>query len=124
MEHVEPVAKRLLEEQGLLARLTRLGVLNLGRLPPLPGAPDPERCPGGMRMEDLLFGGDPAPIPTADAAALAAWPMPRLRRLVAPGAALGGLRALLNAPWAAGLEELGLPGLCYAAGEGALGAGE
>jgi hypothetical protein len=117
------VMRRLYEERGLLARLTRLKVLGWGPLElPLPSVPHPEQCPGGMRMEDLQVGEDePTPLPAADAAALAAWPMPRLRRLALALKDLAALRALLRAPWAAGLEDLHLSGPCLRRTEGACG---
>jgi hypothetical protein len=99
------VMRRLFAERGLLARLTRLKVSDWRRLPPLPGPPDPEHCPGGMRLEDLEFEVREA---AEDAAALAAWPMPRLRRLALSMLDPAPLRALLHAPWAAGLEDLHL----------------
>jgi hypothetical protein len=117
--------QRLFEDWSLLAQLTRLMVWNFwGELPPpLPGAPDPGHSPGGMRMEDLDVGGD-VTISCADAAALAAWPMPRLRRLALseledPAA----LRPLLHAPWAAGLADLHLSQLCVQSAQGACGRG-
>jgi hypothetical protein len=103
--------RRLFEERGLLTRLTRLKVGNWHPLPPLPGPPDPERCPGGMRMEALELRAGLALTPAAAATAvtaLAAWPMPRLRRLVLSSADPAALRTLLRAPWAAGLQDLEL----------------
>jgi hypothetical protein len=117
----QPVAQRLFEERGLLARLTRLKVHDWRRLPPLPGAPYPEDCPGGMRMEDLEVRGSGPPTLAADAVALAAWPMPRLRRLVFSEVNPAALRTLLRAPWPAGLEDLDLSGACLQATEGARG---
>jgi hypothetical protein len=120
-----PVVQRLFEERGLLARLTRLKVGEWGRLSaPLPGGPGPEQCPGDMLMEDLEVGPrGVASMPAADAAALAAWPMPRLRRLVLSLACPAALRALLRAPWAAALADLDLCGSCLETAEGTFGGG-
>jgi hypothetical protein len=116
----QPVVERLFEERGLLARLTRLAVLGVHSLPPLQGAADPEHCPGDMRMEDLEVRAGFLPSPAVDAAALAAW-LPRLRRLVLPEADPAALRALLRAPWAAGLEDLHIHEPCLETAEGACG---
>jgi hypothetical protein len=103
----QPVARRLFEERGLLARLTSLKVVEMGSLPPLQAPPDPGHCPDGMRVEDLWLGGF-----EADTAALAAWPMPRLRRLALSAVGSAALRVFQHAPWAAGLQELRLTAWC------------
>jgi hypothetical protein len=109
------VVRRLFEERGLLARLTRLKVVGCERLPPLPGPPGPEHWPGGMLMEDLdVDVGDTA----ADADALAAWPMPRLRRLAFSSGEPAALGTLLRAPWAARLEDLRFSAWCFEAAKG------
>jgi hypothetical protein len=104
-QNAPAVMRRLFADRGLLPRLTRLRVFDSHRLPPLPGAPDFEHCRGGMLMEDLEF---EVRAPVADAAKLAAWPMPRLRRLALEEVDRATLRALLRAPWAAGLQDLDL----------------
>jgi hypothetical protein len=118
-----PVVQRLFEERSLLARLTLLKVNDGGSLSaPLPGPPDPVRCSGGMRMEDLEVSWGVA-MPAVDAAALAAWPMPRLRRLAISEVDPARLRTLLRARWAAGLADLRLAARCLRTAKGALGGG-
>jgi hypothetical protein len=104
-QNAPAVIRRLFADRGLLARLTRLKVCDSHRLPSLPGAPEPEDCPGGMLMEDLEFEVEEL---VRNAARLAAWPMPRLRRLALEQADRATLRALLHAPWATGLQDLQL----------------
>jgi hypothetical protein len=99
----------------LLGRLTRLRVTyHAGQRLPLTQAP--KHCPGGMRMQTLELKGT---LSAADAAALAAWPMPWLRRLLLTRMDPAILRALLRAPWAAELKELSLDGPCLGTAEGA-----
>jgi hypothetical protein len=107
------VMHQLFEQRGLLARLTRLKVQDWDEMPPLPRAPAPEHCPSGMRMEDLEVD-----VGEADAAALAAWPMPRLRRLALLSMGPAAMRTLLRAPWAAVLQELSFQGPCEGARRG------
>jgi hypothetical protein len=98
-----PAVEQLFGWPPLVAQLTRL-CLGGVEMPPLLDA-----MPRGTElcMEDLEFRGTAGDLSLSNARAIAAWRMPRLRRLagVCCGAR-GALAALLAAPWAPGLHHL------------------
>jgi hypothetical protein len=98
-----PAVEQLFGTPTLVAQLTRLCLGGVD-VPPLLDAM-PRRTE--LCMEDLEFRGATGDLSLSNARAIAAWRMPRLRRLAGVRCgARGALAALLAAPWAPELHQL------------------